>query len=91
MIKFDDEIVWKKILESSPEIKKLAIAAGVENNPKRAEELRKYGLNDCQCEEKIFYSEAEEKLSMYLGIISELGIIEGAVQYDAALKKLSQQ
>lgn len=35
------EEIWKRILEKYPSIKELAIKLGIENNPKRAKEIRK--------------------------------------------------
>lgn len=35
-----EENLWKRTLERYPELKKVAIKAGVENEPKKAEEIK---------------------------------------------------
>lgn len=59
-----DEKVWKRLLEDYPKLKELAIKAGVENNPQRAQELNAcFAIN---CGDGVVQSEAEEELAMYL-------------------------
>ena len=63
-INISDEKVWRRLLEEDPELKELAIKAGVENNPQRAQELNYcYAIN---CGNGVVQSEAEKALARYL-------------------------
>lgn len=59
-----DEKVWKRLLEEDSKLKELAIKAGVENNPQRAQELN--GCFAINCGDGVVQSEAERDLAMYL-------------------------
>lgn len=64
MSDFSSAKFWEQVFISNPKIKELAIKAGIENNPKRLNELRgafafNFGRDVCK-------SEVERELSMYL-------------------------
>lgn len=59
-----DEKVWKRLLEEDSKLKELAIKAGVENNPQRAQELN--GCFEINCGDGVVQSEAERELAQYL-------------------------
>ena len=59
-----DEKVWKRLLEEDSKLRELAIKAGVENNPQRAQELN--GCFAINCGDGVVKSEAESDLAMYL-------------------------
>lgn len=59
-----DEKVWRRLLEEDSKLKELAIKAGVENNPQRAQELD--GCFAVNCGDGVIKSEAERELAKYL-------------------------
>ena len=64
MKRITDENAWKKLLESNPELKELAIKAGIENDFKRASELE--GCVEWNGGKDIIKSEAEEEFAIYV-------------------------
>ena len=59
-----DARVWEQLLVEDPELKELAIKAGVEKNPKRVKEL--LGCFGTNCGDGVVRSEAERDLAKYL-------------------------
>lgn len=64
MLDIYDERNWKDFLESHPELKKLVIKAGLENNPERVKELD--GAFAWNFAREIVRSKAEEELALHL-------------------------
>ena len=64
MLKFSNESEWKMALEKDAKLSQLAVAAGIENNFKRAKELN--GCIACDCGDGVIKNEAERKLAMYM-------------------------
>ena len=64
MLDLSKEGVWKRLLEEDSELKELAIKAGVEDNPKRAQELN--GCYAWNCGSGVVKSEEERTLARYL-------------------------
>ena len=69
MINVTEEGVWNRLLEDDPKLRKLAIAAGVENNPERAQDLG-WSLV-WNCGEGVITNEAEDALATYLFCMSD--------------------
>lgn len=74
---YDDKI-WQRILEKHPDLRKLAIKTGVENDPKKAKEIRKkfshnFGSNEL--------SETEQSFARKLCSVEfiEQGFLDGVV------------
>lgn len=73
-----DEGIWNRILDKHPNLKELAIQVGVQNNPKRAEEIQNlfkhnFGFGKL--------TETEKKLARHLLSTEfiEQGFLEGAI------------
>ena len=64
MKKITDETAWKKLLESDPELKELAVKAGIEDDFKRASELE--GCVEWNGGKDVIKSEAEEEFAIYV-------------------------
>ena len=69
MINVTAEGVWERLLEENPKLKELAVAAGVENDPERAQEL---GWSMAwNCGKGVISNEAEDALATYLFCMSD--------------------
>ena len=64
MLEFSNESEWKMALEKDAKLRQLAVAAGIENNFKRARELN--GCIAWDCGEGVIKNEAEMELAMYM-------------------------
>lgn len=63
-----DEKIWSRILEKRPELKKLAIEIGVENNPQKAKEIRdEYFKTNFGIDSNL--SEKEQNLALRLNTV----------------------
>lgn len=64
MLETSTNFAWNRFTSAHPKLKELAIKAGVENNPQRAQELNcAYSSNG---RERLVMSEAERELARYL-------------------------
>ena len=64
MLKFSNESEWKMALEKDAKLRELAVAAGIENNFKRAKELN--GCIAQNCGDDVIKNEDERELAMYM-------------------------
>ena len=64
MLNFSNENEWKIALSKDAKLSKLAVAAGVENNFKRARELN--GCIAWDCGDGVIKNKAERELAMYM-------------------------
>ena len=75
-----NEKVWKKLLETDSKARELAIKAGLENNPQRAEKLRRV-INSIEYQNGrgIIKSDEERELAWYLCFCIDDIDFEGAI------------
>ena len=73
-----DEQIWCRILDKRPNLKELAIKAGVENNPEKAREIRG-NLNPNFGRGKLSEVEQELAIELMVAEFAEQGFINGVV------------
>lgn len=88
-----DKEIWKRMLEKWPDLKRIALKLGIENNPERAREIRsllyKYPAYSTLCEEErklaiLLYSIEFAEQGFIRGVISKSIIEYNALQYGEA-------
>ena len=80
-MQISDEKHWKELLEKDPELKKLAVKAGIENNFKRVQELE--GCFAWNFGKDVIKSEDESDFALYMFCMTDNGEMDEVFQQRA--------